>query len=116
LQVKADYDMTPGEATLDIGDPDEDVPAMITLKYGGIDSGYTWYNNAEMLKLTYQSELTVSPAKRAEIYAKIQDMAAQQCPLVMLYYAPYTYAQQQAVDGFFVPPTGNYHLEDVTLS
>ncbi len=116
LQVKADYDMTPAEATLDIGDPDEDVPAMITLKYGGIDSSYTWYNNAEMLKLTKDAELTVSPTARNSIYAKIQDMAAEQCPLVVLYYAPYAYAQQQTVNGFFVPPTGNYHLEDVTLS
>ena len=89
---------------------------MITLTYGGIDSAYTWYNNAEMLKLTKDAELTVSPTARNGIYAKIQDMAAEQCPLVVLYYAPYAYAQQQTVNGFFVPPTGNYHLEDVTLS
>ena len=88
LQVKADYDMTPSEATLDIGDPDEDVPATVTLTYGGIDSAYTWYNNREVLQLTHQSELTVAPADRAKIYAKIQDIVAEQCPLVMLYYAP----------------------------
>jgi peptide/nickel transport system substrate-binding protein len=116
LQVKGDYDMTSSEATLDIGDPDEDVPAMVTLKYGGIDSAYTWYNNAEVLKLTQQAERTVAPNQRASIYAKIQDMVAEQAPLVMLYYAPYAYAQQVNVNGFFVPPTGNYHLEDVTLS
>jgi peptide/nickel transport system substrate-binding protein len=116
LQVKAEYDMTPSEATLDIGDPDEDVPATVTLTYGGIDSAYTWYNNQQVLQLTHQSELTVAPAERAKIYANIQDIVAEQCPLVMLYYAPYAYAQQTTVNGFSVPPTGNYHLEDVTLS
>lgn len=116
LEVKAQYDLTPEYATLDISDPDEDVPATVAGAYGGIYSGYTWYNNPEALKLTHQSELTVAPNGRAKIYSEIQDLVAMDCPFAMLYYSPYAYAQQTTVDGFSIPPTGNYHLENVSLA
>lgn len=116
LQSTAHYDMSPGLMTLDIGDPDENVPAAVAGAYGGINSAYSWYNSAEVLKLIHQSELTIAPAARAKIYGKIQSLVAQDCPFAMLYYSPYPYAQQSTVHGFNVPPTGAYHLEDVWLS
>lgn len=116
LQSSAHYDMSPGLMTLDIGDPDENVPAAVAGAYGGINSAYTSYNSAKVLQLTHQSELTVATAARAKMYARIQTIVAQDCPFAMLYYSPYPYAQQSKVHGFKVPPTGAYHLEDVWLS
>ena len=116
LQSTAHYDMSPGLMTLDIGDPDENVPAAVAGAYGGINSAYSWYNSAEVLKLTHRSELTIATAERAKIYGQIQSIVAEDCPFAMLYYSPYPYAQQSTVHGFKVPPTGAYHLEDVWLS
>jgi peptide/nickel transport system substrate-binding protein len=116
LTSKAQYDLAPNYYTLDIGDPDENTPWAIDSVYGGSWSLDTWYNNPEVLNLTYQSERTIDPTKRAAIYAKIQEIVAMDCPFAELYYQPYPYAQKTSVQGFTIPPTGNYHLEDVWLS
>jgi peptide/nickel transport system substrate-binding protein len=116
MQQKGQYDLYPSYYTLDIGDPDENVPWAIDPVYGGTNSLYTWYNNPELLKLTYSSESTIDPQKRAQIYASMQEMVANDAPFVELYYQPYAYAQSTAVGGFAVPPTGSYHLEDMWLS
>jgi peptide/nickel transport system substrate-binding protein len=116
LTNKGEYDMTPDYYTLDIGDPDENTPWAIDAVYGGSNSLNTWYNNPEVLKLTYASERTIDPAKRAAIYAKIQDIVAMDCPFAELYYQPYLYARKTSVGNFTIAPTGNYHLEDVWLT
>ena len=116
LQSTAHYDMSPGLMPLDIGDPDENVPAAAGGAYGGIYSAYSWYNNAEVIKLIHQSELTIATAARAKIYGQIQTIVANDCPFAMLYYSPYPYSQQSTVHDFNVPPTGAYHLENVYLS
>lgn len=116
LQMKGDYDLYPSYYTLDIGDPDENTPWAIDPVYGGSDSVYTWYSNPEVLQLTYESEENIDTQKRAAVYNQIQDIVAEDAPFCELYYQPYVYAQQTSVRGFTIPPTGNYHLEDVSLS
>lgn len=116
LVADGNYDMSPALSTLDIGDPDENVPAEVAGAYGGIASAYTWWNSAEALKLTHQSENTIATTQRTKIYNEIQTLVADECPFVMLYYSPYPYAQQTKVQGFKIPPTGAYHLENVSLS
>jgi ABC-type transport system substrate-binding protein len=108
--------MSPAIGTLDISDPDENVPAAVGEAYGGIYDAYTWYNNPELLKLVHESENTIAPTQRAKIYNEIQTMTAEACPFVMLYYSPFPYAEQTTVKGFDIPPTGAYHLEKVWLS
>ena len=54
------YDMSPAIGTLDISDPDENVPAAVGEGYGGIYDAYTWYNNPELLKLVHESENTIA--------------------------------------------------------
>jgi peptide/nickel transport system substrate-binding protein len=36
--------------------------------------------------------------------------------MVFMYYSPYRYAYTSKLHGFFVYPTGNFHMEDVWLS
>jgi peptide/nickel transport system substrate-binding protein len=115
LQEAGNYDIYPSYYTLDIGDPDENVPWAIDPVYGGSDSVYTWYSNPEVLKLTYASEENIDSRKRAAIYNEIQNIIAMDAPFIELYYQPYVYAQATSVEGFAVPSTGNYHLEEVWL-
>jgi peptide/nickel transport system substrate-binding protein len=116
LQLNHSYDMFPDYYTLDIGDPDEDVPWCVDPVRGGVDSLYTNYRNTDVMKWGLQAESTIDPTKRAAIYAKIQDQVAMDAPFAELYYSPYVYAHRDSVNGFTVYPTGNYHLEDVWLA
>ncbi len=111
-----EYDMAPDYYTLDIGDPDENAPWCVDPIRGGTHSLYTNYTNTDVMKWGVQAERTIDPAKRAALYAKIQETVAQEAPFVELYYAPYIYAHQDSVGGWTVYPTGNYHLEEAWLS
>lgn len=111
-----DYDMSPDYYTLDIADPDENVPWAIDPVRGGDKSLGTMYNNSEVINWALQAERTVDPKERGAIYAKMQNQVAMDCPFIELYYQPYIYAHRDQVGGFTVYPTGNYHLEDVWLS
>ena len=52
----------------------------------------------------------------ARIYTQIQRLAAKDAFMGFLFYSPFRYATSDKVNGFFVYPLGNYHLEDVWLS
>jgi peptide/nickel transport system substrate-binding protein len=101
--------------TMDIADPDELVSFAIDPKGGGAQSFYTGYDNPAVVKLSHQAQRTEDKAKRAQLYAQIQKIAANDAFLGFLYYSPFRYATSSKVHGFEVYPLGNYHLEDVWL-
>jgi peptide/nickel transport system substrate-binding protein len=113
---KENYQLGFSYWTMDIADPDELVAFAVDPKGGGADSFYTHYNNPTVIALSHQAERTPSPAKRAQLYTKIQQLAAQDAFLGFLYYSPFRYAYSSKLHGFFVYPLGNYHLEDAWLS
>jgi len=59
---------------------------------------------------------TLAPAERQKLYSAIQAAAAEDAFMAFLYYSPYAFATSSKVNGFFVTPLGNYHLEDVWKS
>ena len=100
---------------MDIADPDELVTFAID-PAGGAHSFYTGYNNPKLIvKLSHQAQRETNQAKRAQLYAQLQTIAANDAFLGFLYYSPFRYATSSKVHGFFVYPLGNYHLEDVWL-
>src|SRR3954469_13012620 len=62
--------------TMDIADPDELVSFAIDPKGGGAQSFYTGYDNPAVVKLSHEAQRTQDKAKRAELYAQIQKIAA----------------------------------------
>ena len=101
--------------TMDIADPDELVTFAVD-PGAGAKSFYTDYNNADVINWTHTAEKTFSASGRQELYSKIQTQAAQDAFMVFMYYSPYRYAYTDKLHGFFVYPTGNFHMEDVWLS
>jgi peptide/nickel transport system substrate-binding protein len=101
--------------TMDIADPDELVTFAVD-PGSGAKSFYTDYSNADVIKWTHQAEHTFSVAERQDLYSKIQAQAANDAFMAFLFYSPYRYAYTDKLNGFFVYPTGNYHMEDVWLS
>jgi peptide/nickel transport system substrate-binding protein len=100
--------------TMDIADPDE----LVTFAVDGktADSWYTGYRNPRIIKLTLQAQRETNSAKRRSLYAQIQRIAARDAFMGFLFYSPSRWATASKVNGFFVTPLGNYHLEDVWLS
>src|SRR5436190_2122946 len=61
-------------------------------------------------------KVVFKPVDRQKLYDDIQKQAAADAFMAFLYYSPYRYAFSDKVHGFFVYPTGNYHMENVWLS
>jgi peptide/nickel transport system substrate-binding protein len=101
--------------TMDIADPDELVSFAVDPSQGA-KSFYTDYSNANVIKWTHEAERTFDTAKRQQLYSSIQRQAAQDAFMGFLFYSPYAYATSKKVHGFYVYPTGNYHMENVWLS
>jgi peptide/nickel transport system substrate-binding protein len=111
---KQKYQLAFSYWTMDIADPDELVTFAID-PAGGAHSFYTSYNNPQVVALSHKAQRETSKAKRAQLYAQLQTLAANDAFLGFLYYSPYRWATTSKVHGFFVQPLGNYHLENVWL-
>ena len=113
---KLDYDMFIDFAINDISDPDEMASFEVDVKDGGSQSYWSNYDNPKAIALVHQAEAEFDQTKRAQLYAQIQAIVAEDAPFVPLIYPPYIYAYQDTVHGFVVNPGGAYRLEDVWLA
>ena len=103
-------------ATNDISDPDEMASFQVDIKNGGSHSFWTFYDNPQAIALVHQAETEFNDAKRAALYAQIQEIVAQDAPYIALDYPPNIYAWAPQLRGFAVNPGGAYRLEDVWLA
>jgi peptide/nickel transport system substrate-binding protein len=103
-------------ATNDISDPDEMASFQVDVKNGGSHSFWTFYDNPQAIALVHQAETEFNDAKRAALYAQIQEIVAQDAPYIALDYPPNIYAWAPQLRGFAVNPGGAYRLEDVWLA
>lgn len=109
------YDMALTGWTMDIPDPDQWTTFAVD-PAGGAKSDFTGYNNPQAIALNKQARKESDPAKREQLYAKLQRLTGQDSFLAYLYYSPYGDAISNKVKGFHVTPLGNYHLENVYLA
>jgi peptide/nickel transport system substrate-binding protein len=113
---KYDYDMFIDYAINDISDPDEMASFEVDVKDGGSESYWSNYDDPKAITLVHEAEAEYDTAKRAALYAQIQEIVAEDAPFVPLDYPPYIYAVSDKVGGFQVNPGGAYRLEDVWLT
>jgi peptide/nickel transport system substrate-binding protein len=111
---KGKYQLGLSYWTMDIADPDELVTFAVD-PAGGAHSFYTNYKNPTVIKLSHEAQRETNVAKRAQLYDKLQRIAASDAFMGFLFYSPFRYAYSSKLHGFFVYPLGNYHLEDVWL-
>lgn len=114
LQEQQKYEISHSYWTMDIADPDELVTFAVDPDAGS-KAFYTSYRNAQVIADTKKAEQTFDDAGRQALYSRVQKQAADDAFLGFLYYSPFSYSFSTKVTGFQVYPTGNYHLEDVTL-
>ncbi len=65
--------------------------------------------------LTKAGSLETDPAKRAEIYKKIQQITTGEVSQIPLYYPPYTVAYSQKLSGLELSPMLQWTLEDAVI-
>jgi len=113
---KYDFDMFIDYAINDISDPDEMASFELDTKNGGSKSYWSDYDNPKVIALVRKAQAEFDSAKRAKLYAQIQELVAQDAPFVALDYPPYIYGVSKQVQGFAVNPGGAYRLESVWLA
>ncbi|MDQ0392048.1 ABC transporter substrate-binding protein [Labrys monachus] len=99
-----DFSMRLGYWTDDIADPNE-----ITSYFAyspTIESQHSGWKNEEADKLFEQSQQELDPKKRADEYARIQELY-KSGPIIALYEAPYPVVLKKDVKGFLQIPLGN---------
>jgi peptide/nickel transport system substrate-binding protein len=114
-QQQFKYQMGLAYWTMDIADPDELVSFAVDPKQGA-HSFYTAYANPQVINATHAAERTFDTTQRQTLYSQIQSQSAHDAFMGFLFYSPYAYATTSKVHGFYVYPTGNYHVENVWLS
>ena len=108
------FSMRMGGWTDDIADPSE-----ITSYFAyspTIESQHSGWKSEEVDKLFETSQSERDPAKRAEQYARIQEIANAEGPMVYLYESPYPVALSNKVQGFIQIPLGNNIFRAASLT
>jgi peptide/nickel transport system substrate-binding protein len=114
MMTKLQYDITHYYWTMDLADPDELAQFALDPTSGG-HSFNTGFNDPALIALVHQAQQEFDKTKRQALYSKIQQQAADAASLAYLYYTPLPYSRRSNVKNFKVLPTGQYHIEDVSL-
>ncbi|WP_158891297.1 ABC transporter substrate-binding protein [Amycolatopsis anabasis] len=115
LAGQRQFQMYQTNVSLDIMDPYENIPFLLDPAVGSVAAEMN-YHDPEVLEWCRQAEQTTDPAVRTQAYHQIQRRVHRDNPLIPLYYAPFAYATSDRLQGFAVPPTGDYRLEEVWLA
>ncbi|TVX94876.1 ABC transporter substrate-binding protein [Cohnella terricola] len=78
-------------------------------------SYWTHYTNEEVTKLLYEGQKTPDGESRGEIYAKLQQILADEVPYIPLYFPDILVGARSSVNGLVVLPNGSLRFEDVQL-
>ena len=92
--------------TNDIIDPDELVAYAVLPESS--EAFQTGWNNEEAQELAREGAAEPDPAKREEMYFRIQEIYHEESPMLALYYAPYVDVTSTRIHNFGHPPTGQY--------
>jgi peptide/nickel transport system substrate-binding protein len=114
MTQKGDYQAYVSYITSDINDDDE--LATIEGDYtGATEAFFTRYKNDEVVALLKQGRQTMDPAKRAETYARIQDILYHDGYSVPLNFAPYVNASHDYLQNWHNITVGWWWLKNMWL-
>lgn len=112
---EGDYDAAPTWYYNETTDPD------LALRWAlcgacGSDSFHTKYNNEEVNRLTEEAAAELDPAKRAELYKKVQQITLDEVSQIPLYYPPFANAYSDRVGGLSMTPALQWTLEGAEIA
>jgi len=106
------FDVQVGYATSDVVDPYQMVDFLVLTDGRGINSGYT---GEQVYGLADQLAATGDPAEQAELLSQIQQIVADEAPLIPIAFQPLLYAYSDQVQGFHSGVLGTYSLKTTSL-
>ncbi|WP_413992306.1 ABC transporter substrate-binding protein [Labrys okinawensis] len=112
---KGDYDATVSLYFNETPDPDGLVRWALCGTCGS-DSNGTFYENPTVDKLTDEGTRELDPAKRSEIYKKIQEITTNEVANIPLFNAPNPVAYSKKIQGLLFTPALGWTFEDMTTS
>jgi peptide/nickel transport system substrate-binding protein len=115
LITKLDYDIALWNMSSDTIDPDQ-LTGFAVVNPGRAKAFYTGFRDDEVNRLFEQGRTMPDGPARARVYSMIQRRVMELAPFVFLFHLPNVYAIRKSVRNFSVLPTGNYRLEDVSMT
>ena len=115
MSTKGEYQAYVSYITSDINDTDELATIQADINAGS-QAFFSWYDNKEIPGLLTEARRASDPAKRAELYAKVQEMAYNDGYSVPLNFSPVINGSQSYVKGFRQLANGWWWLKDVWLN
>lgn len=99
-----DFQMRTSAWTNDINDPSQ-ITSYFAI-YSVVESLHTGFQSAELEALFEASQSELDIAARTDQYAQIQQIYAEEAPIIFLYETPYPVALRKTTTGFFQLPLG----------
>ncbi|QTD40937.1 glutathione ABC transporter substrate-binding protein [Sporosarcina sp. Te-1] len=95
------------------GDADYGLYALFHSSQKGDPGNRSFYENPEVDKLLEEGRRESDPAKRIEIYNKVQEHLIEDAPMVYLIHTEYLTGVSNKIKGFSIDTSGIYQLKDV---
>ncbi|MBS4224346.1 glutathione ABC transporter substrate-binding protein [Lederbergia citrea] len=95
------------------GDADYGMYALFHSSQKGNPGNRSFYENPEVDKLLDEGRREADPAKREEIYKKVQEHLVEDAPMVFIHHQEYLTGVSNKIDGFDIDTSGIYQLKNV---
>ena len=114
MRYNLELDMFFGGWTSDILDPSQQVSYFCNPNLA--DCVHTGWSNDEVTALVQAAEVEMDSEARADEYAQIQQIYADEVPAIILYYAPFSTATSSKLTGFTQLPNGAYVFDNLVCT
>ncbi len=98
--------------TNDMADPSQQLEYACV--YENAKCLFSGWQNPEVEALVFEASAELDPARRQEIYSQIQQLYADELPVLNLFYIPYPVAYRSNVENFMQTPLGAYRFQNTT--
>ena len=113
--LSGDYDAAPSWYYNETEDPDLAVRFALCGTCGN-DAFYTNYGNEEVDALIDEALREPDEARRAELYARIQEITVGELANIPLYYSPFSNAYSDRISGLTLSPSLQWSLEETAIT
>lgn len=96
-----------------VGDADYGLYALFHSKNKGDPGNRSFYENPEVDRLLDEGRQETDPEKRLAIYKEVQQIIAEDQPMVFIHHKDYLLGVSNAIEGFDINMAGKYQLRDV---
>lgn len=106
-----EFEMIYKLGTNDVIDPGMNIPFDFWPKdIGGSDSAFSGYQNDTIIKISREAESAQDPARRAELYRELQQIAMEEQPQLYLFHPSTVYGTRENIHNFSVFPTKQHRF------